>query len=87
MTRFDPSEAHTLVCIQNNRGIPEFAQECVCPPAPRLPRTFQPTFEIEGPASRTSTLARRVCAFLIGLAIVAAVNFIIGAVLRHFGVI
>lgn len=77
MTAFDERDAHSLVCIQSNRGVPQASQECVC--RPRLPRTYRPTFEVEGPHIRSP---RRAMLFgaLIALAIVAlwALSFVAG---------
>lgn len=85
MIRFDERDAHTLICLQSNRSLPDDVQECVC--RPRLPKTYRPTFEVEGPVAAPKSLFMRLVDFLVTLAVVGALSFTCGAILRHFGVI
>lgn len=85
MTQFNERGAHTLVCVQSNRSIPKDAQECVC--GTQLPKTFRPTYEIDGPHTRREV--RRylfwLAASVLSLALfVACVAFTLGAIARRF---
>lgn len=82
MTRYDERDAHTLVCMQWNRGVPDREQECVCPMT--LPRTFRADYEVEGPYDGGPyPMLSRALFWIVCLAGGAAALWFLWALLRH----